>query len=199
MNKPREFQADTYHHLYNRGASKQKIFFDFADYRYFKERMLYNKIKYEIEILCYCLMPNHFHIFARQTRQEKLLGKFIGNLTNSYTKTINKKYKRSGVLFEGRTKSKIVYDEKAFPVLTKYILLNPLRAGLCRSFKKYEYSSAKELLGISSDKITDKTILNYFEDIEKFKEYILLEEEMDLSIVKTSKVTGSRPLRLQPE
>ena len=183
MNKPRLFQADTYHHLYNRGANKQKIFFDLHDYDYFKRRMLNYKHKYEIEILCYCLMPNHFHIFVRQTKKDKSIGKFIGDFIDSYSKTINKKYKRSGILFEGRTKNKIIYDENAFPVLTKYILLNPVRAKLCKSFEEYEYSSAKELLGISPNEITDKTILDYFDNVNKFREFMLLKEEVDLNFI----------------
>ena len=183
VNKPRLFQADTYHHLYNRGANKQEVFFDIKDYNYFREKLLLYKLKYEIEILCYCLMPNHFHFFVRQTKKDKPIGKFIGDLINSYSKTINKKYRRSGILFEGRTKNKIVYDENAFPILTKYILLNPVRAKLCGSFYEYEYSSAKELMGLSIKGITDKIILNYFTDLNEFKKFILLEKEIDLNLI----------------
>jgi putative transposase len=183
MNKPRLFLQDTYHHLYNRGTLKQNVFFDLNDYQYFQERLLHYKLKYEIEILCYCLMPNHFHIFVRQSKKDKQIGKFIGDLINSYSKTINKKYKKSGVLFEGRTKNKIVYDENVFPILVKYILLNPVRAKLCKSFYEYKYSSAKELLGIAHNNITDKTILNYFVNTDKFKDFLLLEEEIDLGII----------------
>ncbi len=179
MNLPRFFKADTYHHLYNRGANKQSIFFDLKDYDFFKRRLLKYKLKHEVEVLCFCLMPNHFHLFVRQTTKEKSLGNFISDLTNSYTKSINKKYKRSGVLFEGKTKNKIVYDENAFPLLIKYILLNPVRANLCENFFDYEYSSVKEPLGTSSEKITDKVILSYFSNTEEFENYILLEEEIE--------------------
>lgn len=118
-------------------------------------------------------MPNHFHLFVRQTQQNKSIGKFIGDLGNSYTKSINKKYKRNGVLFEGSTKSKIVYEESAFMLLTKYILLNPVRAGLCTNFEDYEFSSAKELIGGSAEEITDKKILTYFEnDTTKFEAFV---------------------------
>jgi hypothetical protein len=124
-------------------------------------------------------MPNHFHLFVRQSSKNNPIGKFIGNLLNSYTKSINKKYNRSGVLFEGKTKSKIVYDENAFPILTKYILLNPVRAKMCNNFYDYEYSSGKELMGISEATITNKIILDYFNDVKEFEEYINHEEEID--------------------
>jgi hypothetical protein len=101
----------------------------------------------------------------------------MGDLTNSYTKSINKKYNRSGVLFEGPTKSKIIYEESAFIYLTKYILLNPVRAALCSNFEDYEFSSAKELMEISPEGITDKIILGYFEnDIGKFRAFLLSDD-----------------------
>jgi putative transposase len=172
MNKPRYFQEDTYHHLYNRGANKAKIFFNDADYKIFGKRLHKYKKKYLVEVLCYCLMPNHFHIFARQTLEEYPLSKFISALTNSYTKSINKKYSRTGVLFQGRTKNKIIHDETAFSHLVRYILLNPVKAKLCKKFEDYEYSSAKELLGLKDMSITDKTILSYFSDGEDLKRFI---------------------------
>jgi len=172
MNKPRYFESDTYHHLYNRGVNKQSIFFDKNDYEYFIKKMIENKIKYQIEIIAFCLMPNHFHIFIHQTTKNGLGSKFISDLINSYTKTINKKYKKTGVLFETRTKNKIVYSELDFKNLTKYILLNPVKAGLVNKIDDWEYSSAKELISENELKITDKTILNYFNNIDKFTQFI---------------------------
>lgn len=188
MNQPRNFDEDTYHHLYNRGANRLKIFFDKLDYQFFKKRMLKYKIKYDVEILSYCLMPNHFHILVRQTSNNNPLNKFISDFINSYTKSINKKYGRSGVLFEGPTKNKIIYDESALPFVAKYILLNPVRAKLCNQFYKYEFSSAKELLNISNDGITDKSILRHFNnDVQYFKEFILSDDEIDLHEVYLKK------------
>ena len=171
MNPPRFFLEDTYHHLYNRGAHKKTIFFDLNDYYFFQRRLL----KYSIKILCYCLMPNHFHLFVWQTVQDKPINKFISDLINSYTKSVNKKYKRSGVLFEGKTKNKVIYNERTFQDLTKYILLNPVRANLCNSFEEYEFSSAKEFMNIRNYNVTDNIIMNYFAGIETFKEYMLIE------------------------
>ena len=180
MDKPRYFQKDTYHHLYNRGANKGLIFLDEYDYRYFQKRILFYKQKYEIEILAYCLMPNHFHIFIHQTTSEGPGNKFIGDFTNSYTKSFNKKYDHSGVIFEGRTKSKIVYDEKSFTCLVKYILLNPVKAGLVKKFCDWKYSSARELTNRIEDSITDKIILSYFKSTEKFIEFIEQEDSFNL-------------------
>jgi len=130
------------------------------------------KEKFNLEIFAYCLMPNHFHIFIHQTTKGNITSKFISNLTNSYTKSINKKYNRSGVLFQGRTANKIIYDENAFAVLVKYILMNPVKAKLVRKFYDWEYSSAKELLDSSFVGITDKIIMDYFTNKEEFINYL---------------------------
>ena len=128
MDKPRNYYKDTFHHLYNRGANKQPIFFEKANYIYFLKRLRYYKDKYEIELLAYCLMPNHFHLFVRQLKEEFSITEFISALLNSYTKSINKNYKRSGTLFEGKTKSKQILDDTYFKWVIKYILENPVKA-----------------------------------------------------------------------
>jgi putative transposase len=155
MDKPRNFFKDTYHHLYNRGASKQNIFFEEENFLYFLRRLKYYKEKYKIEIIAYCLMPNHFHLFVKQKTDGLSISKLISSLLNSYTKSINKKYKRSGSLFESKTKSKQITDESYFKWVIKYILDNPVKAGFCESIDEWEYSNANVLFGKSKDMLTD--------------------------------------------
>lgn len=104
-------------------------------------------------------MPNHFHLFVEQTAHEKSLSDFISGLINSFTKGMNKKYKRSGVLFEEKTKSKLIEDDTYFKWVAKYILTNPVKAKTVNRFDGYEYSSAKEILGIKESTITDSSKL----------------------------------------
>jgi len=108
MENPKLYYKNTYHHIYNRGVNKGLIFFEQSDYNFFIKKLKEYKRKYLIEILCYCLLPNHFHLFAEQTSDDYTIGKFVGDLTNSFTKGINKKYSRSGVLFQGKNKSKLI-------------------------------------------------------------------------------------------
>ncbi|MCK7526229.1 MAG: transposase [Ignavibacteriales bacterium] len=126
MDKPRNFYINTFHHLYNRGAFQQKIFFETNDYEYFLRKLKEYKDKYSIKILSYCLIPNHFHLFVKQTLEEQTISNFISGLTNSYTKVIlNTKYKRNGILFSGKTRSKQIEDDSYFKWVVKYILENP--------------------------------------------------------------------------
>jgi len=174
MDEPRNFYKNTFHHLYNRGVNKQVIFRDKNDYQYFLRKLREYKEKWSISILCYCLMPNHYHLFVRQTTHDKSISKFVSELGNSFTKGMNKKYKRSGVLFEGKVKSKWIEDETYFKWVIKYILENPLKAGLARHAIDYEFSSAKELIGGNDETITDLiTLKSYFESLNSLKEFVM--------------------------
>lgn len=173
MNIPKFYNMNSYHHLYNKCVNKDKIFFEDNDYNYFMRKITEYKEKYEIRINCFCLLPNHFHLFVKQLTISKSIGKFISDLTNTYTKAINKKYGRTGVLLEGTTKSKLITDEEYFLWLCKYILTNPVKAGLVNKPDKWKYSSAGEYLDILDLNLTDtKEILGRFNSKEEFISFI---------------------------
>jgi putative transposase len=178
MEKPRYYFKDTYHHLYNRGINRQEIFFDKKDYLFFLKRLREYKEKYRISILCYCLMPNHFHLFVKQLTDEYSIGKFIGDLINSYTKATNKRYNRNGFLFESRTKSKWIENNEYFIWLCKYILINPVRSNIVKQPDHWEYSCAKDYYGLRNGILIDKEeILSQFHAIEDFR--LFIEENKD--------------------
>ncbi|HKI79405.1 MAG TPA: transposase [Ignavibacteriaceae bacterium] len=173
MNRERNFFKNTYHHLYNRGANKGPIFFEKENFYYFLRRLKYYKTKYHIEILSYCLMPNHFHLFVHQLTDEFTISMLISSLLNSYTKSVNKKYLRSGTLFESKTKSKQIIDDHYFKWIIKYIIENPVKAGLVDEIIDWEYSNAKDLLGYRNGNITDrKKIKMYFQNEVQMKNFL---------------------------
>jgi hypothetical protein len=123
-------------------------------------------------------MPKHFHLFVKQTLDDHTISKFISGLTNSYTKGINTKYKRTGVLFAGKTKSKQIEDESYFKWVVKYILENPVKAKIAKRYDEYNFSSAKEILDNIKTGITDVSdLLTYFDSIESFKSFIQDEKQ----------------------
>ena len=167
---PKFYNMNSYHHLFNRGVNK-------GDYKYFLRKMKEYKEKYSVRINCFCLIPNHFHLFAKQLTNEYTIGKFIGDLTNAYTRGTNKKYSRSGVLFEGKTKSKLITDENYFIWLCKYILNNPVKAGLVSQPEDWEYSSAKEYFDSTDVNLTDtKEILSRYKSVDEFILFVKTEE-----------------------
>lgn len=118
-------------------------------------------------------MPNHFHLFVNQTTPDKSLSQFISGLGNSFTKGMNTKYNRSGVLFSGKTKSKQLEDESYFKWVVKYILENPVKAKIVQVYDDYNYSSANELLGLKEETVTNvNTLLGYFDSFESFKNFM---------------------------
>jgi hypothetical protein len=119
-------------------------------------------------------MPNHFHLFVRQLENKCTISEFISSLLNSYTKSINKSYKRSGTLFESKTKSKQIIDDAYFKWVIKYILENPVKAGLAANITDWEYSNARDLLGSRNGCLTNtKDIISYFDSEAQMKEFLV--------------------------
>ncbi|OGD87472.1 hypothetical protein A3J17_00065 [Candidatus Curtissbacteria bacterium RIFCSPLOWO2_02_FULL_40_11] len=156
-----------YYHIYNRGAGKSKIFKDNQDYNVFLhylEKYLDPKsatsLRDKIKLLAYCLMPNHFHLFVFQ-KDKKGIVQFMRSLCTSYAMYFNKRYERSGTLFQGRYKAALVESEPYFLHLSRYIHLNPV--GLVSDWQDYRYSSYKNFLGKNVDSWLDsELILNFF-------------------------------------
>lgn len=173
MEKERNYYKNTYHHLYNRGANKAIIFYEEGNYLYFLRRMKFYSRKFKIKILSYCLMPNHFHIFLKQTTDEFSTSLFISSLLNSYVKSINQKYERSGTLFESKTKSKHIEDETYFKWVIKYILENPVHSTLAENIGDWEFSNARDLTSVRNGNLTDvKYVESFFQSRKVMIEFL---------------------------
>jgi len=141
------FAPFEFYHIYNRGNSKQKIFNDKEDYARFigllyacnqkgnfksdnlnKGQWLFNIFVENplVAIGAYCLMPNHFHILITQT-EDGDISKFMQKVTTAYVMYYNKKYKRTGSLFEGKFKSEYAGSDRYLKYLFSYIHLNPIK------------------------------------------------------------------------
>lgn len=105
--------------------------------------------KFLVEIIAYCLMPNHFHLLLRQVKKDGI-SIFLGNFSNSYSRYFNTTSERKGSLFEGRFKAVRIQNQDQIDHVSRYIHLNPYSAYVVRNFKeleKYKYSSLPEYLG----------------------------------------------------
>ena len=128
-----------------------------------------------VEIIAYCLMPNHLHLLLKQL-EENGISIFMSNLTNSYTRFFNTKQKRKGPLFQGKFKGvRIETDEQLFHV-SRYIHLNPYSSFVLKSLEElesYPYSSLPEYLGLKKE-IHCKTeiILNNFKNIQSYEDFV---------------------------
>lgn len=132
------------------------------------------KNKRIIDILSYCIMPNHFHFLLQQT-EEKGISTFISNITNAYTKYFNTKHKRAGPLFEGVFKAVHIESEEQLIHVSRYIHLNPVASSIIpkEELENYQWSSYPEYLSRSLAEIAQKEfILSMFKSIKDYQEFV---------------------------
>ncbi len=184
-NSVRTFIENGYYHIYNRGVAKQKIFTAEKDYRTFlyfiKEYLLPIEQKdsagseitnarrkpiscsADIELLAYCLMPNHFHFLIKNT-SEKGMAKFMKALSVSYSGYFNRTYQRVGPIFQGRYKAVLIETNEQLVYVSKYVHRNPKNLlARVRPLQEYSYSSYVNYLGKrKQDWVKPKEILSFF-------------------------------------
>ena len=136
--KPR-IEIPGYYHVINRGVEQRNLFLDNEDFRTFEELLCKFSKEFDIIIHNFCLMNNHYHLLIELKKEN--LSKFMRQLGMSYAIYFNKKYKRTGHLWQGRYKSWYVTDEAYLYTLIKYIEQNPLKVGIVKNLKNYQYSS----------------------------------------------------------
>lgn len=141
---PRLTAPELFYHIFNRGTEKKPIFRQQKDYLRFLHYLDFYKEKFDWTIYCYCLMPNHFHLLIQQHLDP--LGQIMKSLQTAYGVFFNLKYQRIGPLVSGRYKSIIVQEGNYFLQVSKYIHLNPVKAGLCSKPLDYPYSSYREYM-----------------------------------------------------
>lgn len=153
---PRISYEQAFYHVFNRGVAKQPIFQDASDYRRFLKRLVELKTKkgFDHSIYAYILMPNHFHLLI-QTRKIPI-SQIMTSLTTSYSMYFNQTYHRVGPLFQNRFKSKLCDKDAYFLGASRYIILNPIEAGLAKSIEDYQWSSYQELFGELDMTIIDR-------------------------------------------
>ncbi|MGI8950177.1 MAG: transposase [Chitinophagaceae bacterium] len=173
------FNKDNLYHIYNRGNNKQQIYFSNTDYLNFLQKINEN-IKPYCNILAWCLMPNHFHLLIftnEQTIIEKKIGGLIlqnlicgiKQLLSSYTKSINKKYNRTGNLFQQKTKAKQINNTSKINyalICFHYIHQNPWRAELANKIEDWEFSSFKDYMELRNGKLCNKNLAKELLDID---------------------------------
>ncbi len=136
---------DCYYHVYNRGNNFENIFFSEENY-YFFLRRLFKYFKTDIDLIAYCLIPNHYHLIV-QVKEESSLEKCMQKFSTSYVKAINKQQGRVGYLFQSRYKSKLIPSNEYLLHLSRYIHLNPVRAGSVQQPEQWKFSSYLDYIG----------------------------------------------------
>ena len=167
-------QPNQFYHIYNQGNNKEPIFFKRENYLYFLNHFR-SKVAINVDVLAYCLMPNHFH-FLVHTNEKSGVSKKLGSLemtalTDGFRKlesghahAINKQEKRSGSLFRQKTKMKLIENtsnDYLFSVFN-YIHQNPLKAGLVKRMEDWPYSSFLDYAGLRDGTLCNKELAKLY-------------------------------------
>lgn len=195
--------TDQYYHIFNRGVNKQPIFQGVRDYKRAVDILefysLNPKLRFSkflllsqeertnfmdslrkindklVDIICFCLMPNHFHLLFSQ-KKDNGISKFMANLQNSYTRYFNTKHERVGPLLQGQFKAVLIEDDNQLLHVSRYIHLNPYSSFVVKdlvSLEDYQWSSFPEYLGIADKEICEKKIvLDHFKSTQDYKQFV---------------------------
>ena len=143
----RNVTSDIPYHIIHRGNNRQKIFFCDDDYKYFLSLIKEARKKYRCKLYSYVLMSNHIHLLLESPRVSENLAKYIKLIAQKYAQYINKIHKRTGTLWEGRFKSSPVSKDNYLLACSRYIEMNPVRAGIVKEPKDYKWSSYRYKIG----------------------------------------------------
>ena len=166
------------HHVTQRGNRRQPTFFRPADYRLYRSLMAESCASAGVTIWAYCLMPNHVHLIA-VPQTEAALGRAIGDAHRRYARAINAREEWGGHLWQGRFAS-FPMDEAHLLAATRYVELNPVRAGLVEKPQDWAWSSARaHLRGHDDDLVKVAPLLDRVGDWRAFLDGGLADHEGD--------------------
>jgi len=187
-------QQGYYYHIYNRGNNRCDVFFDTESYYYFLR--LYDKyITPVADTLAWCLLKNHFHILVyiklnHEINTDKLefstvekpkiisASKQFSHLFNAYTQGINKKFNRTGSLFESTFERKRITSDAYLKKVIFYIHNNPVNHGFTKHINLYPWSSYETIISDKPTKLKREDVIEFYQSKENFIEYHDLDQNL---------------------
>lgn len=187
------FSNQQVYHVYNRGSEKRRIFDDRRDYKRFLKTLVYYQLegpkpklshffKYQsfkptktqkiVEILSYCLMPNHFHLLLKQIKEGGIT-EMITKVSLSYTKYYNTKYDRIGPLFQGEFKAVLIESDEQLIHISRYIHLNPIVSFLVKDLNRFDWSSYLEYLNNVEGLCSKEDVMGFFKSPKEYEKFVL--------------------------
>jgi REP element-mobilizing transposase RayT len=166
-----EFPGAVYH-VTSRGNDRADIFLTDADRLLFLDILGVVVEKQRWVCFAYCLMPNHYHVLVETP--DANLSRGMRELNGLYTQRLNHRHKRVGHVFQGRYKGILVERESHLVELGRYVVLNPVRAGMVEEAVAYRWSSLRATLGLASPPpwLTVQSLLESFGSAERYLEFV---------------------------
>ncbi len=180
--RPIPFLPECYYHIYNRGNNRTTIFFEPDNYIFFLKGIKRYLLPVA-DLIAYCLMPTHYHLMIRvkadpggltgETPEVSSISSAMMRLSISYTKAVNKRFRRTGVLFKGLFKSEAISEWRYLLQLCAYIHANPVKDGLVTDPSNWPYSNYLEWLGERSGTLVDREFIrSQFPEPDAYRELV---------------------------
>lgn len=208
------FIANEVYHVFNRSIARLPIFIERTDYErvldlvnyyrfnrpplrfsHYKRLSIEQKAEFEktfminensmLEILAYCIMPNHFH-FLLQPKKDNAVSDFMRNLQNSYSKYFNTKRERTGSLFQFMFKAVRMETDQQLLHVSRYIHLNPVTSYIreIKDLDVYEWSSFKDYVFNTSSFVNREMVLASFKSNQEYKKFVFDQAEYQRELGK---------------
>lgn len=197
------FVTEEYYHLFNRGVNKQPIFLEAKEYnrainslRYYRytetpmryshfatlssndRKQIWEKLKAgdsrRIDIIAYCLMPNHYHLLVKQCVGGGI-DHFMGDWQKSLAKYHNTRYGRIGPVFQGRFRAVRIESDEQLLHLSRYIHLNPYSSYVVKRLDQlahYKWSPLREFIMAGKEVCNPLTVLDHFSNRSAYRQFV---------------------------
>ncbi len=161
------YEKGNYYHLYNRGCNKDLIFYDESDFQKLIKIIEESDFQKYLEIYAFALMPNHYHFLVKQI-SDRPISSWIKFIFIKYAKYFNKKYDRSGTIFEGKVKVKIINKTEYLGTIVHYIHNNP-NSDLLIKYSSLNFLRKKSIVHLDFYEKYFQNIESYFVQFEEYK------------------------------
>lgn len=176
---PRYEEEGGVYHVIQRGNNREHVFGDDKDKDYLTGQLSLLCMSSVCQVYGFVIMGNHYHLILKTSTEP--LQSIMHRLNLLYSKYYNRKYERSGHVFQGPYKAYLVRDESYILALVRYIHQNPVRAGICRKVEEYRWSSDIFYRENKNDWVETSLVPDILSDnrVNGLKKYAELMSEME--------------------
>ncbi|WP_322099562.1 transposase [Gottfriedia endophytica] len=191
--KKRDWRKGVFYHVVSRGNNREALFLNGEDFSTFLQILQKVFEQNAFKVTAYCLMTNHFHLLIAP--QEESLSNIMGLVNKKYATYFNRKYNRTGHVFEKRFYAEVVHGKIAMTEVSRYIHFNPVRARMKESPQLYRWSSfCAYYYNLSSFPFFDSSaLLQFFENQPTYYCSWCFEEE-NKNNLKNADLTNSEKI-----
>jgi len=165
------------YHIFTRGNNRETVFYNHIHYLWFTGKLKKMIGQTYVKCLCYCLMPNHFHLLLwfPQNCDIRVFKNKYGTMLSSYTQKLNYQLGRSNSIFKKRSEEKLITDSDYALTCFYYLHQNPLRAKIVNALEDWHFSSYRDYAGLRKETICDQNFAQKMLDLPSTQEDFILD------------------------